>query len=147
MTPWMGSPWTGFRGLQDLQTEMNRLFDAAFGSGEGMLTADWTPPVDVLHEDGGYRVRADLPGMSRDQIEVTLDGETLTIRGEKKQEKEVKEDAFVRTERRHGTFLRALTLPSAIDASKVEATYKDGVLEIWVPKSEEARPKQIKIAS
>jgi HSP20 family protein len=83
--------------------------------------------------------------VKREEIEITVDGDTLTVKGEKKRESESKQDDAYRSERYYGSFSRSLTLPAAVDANKIEARYKDGVLEIVIPKSEEAKPKQIKI--
>jgi HSP20 family protein len=127
---------------------MNRLFDVAFGGrgGEGMLDTSWNPAVDVFEEGDRYHVHVDLPGMKRDDIEITVQGDTLMISGEKKRETETKEEDFYRAERYYGKFSRSLTLPASVDASKIDAKYKDGVLEVLIPKTEEARPRQIKVA-
>jgi HSP20 family protein len=127
---------------------MNRLFDWTFGAGTGESMLDgglWAPAVDIVQEGDRFRVRADLPGMKREEIEVTVNGDTLTISGEKKRESETKQESQFRAERYYGKFSRSLTLPSSVDPSKVEATYRDGVLDISVPKSEEARARSIKI--
>ena len=141
--------WSPFREIDQLQGEMGGLFDWAFGrSGGSLLTeSGWAPPIDVLQDEDAFRVQVDLPGMKKEEIEITLDDNTLTIRGEKKRESETKEDDYYRTERFDGTFSRSLVLPSATDANKIEATYRDGVLDVVIPKSEEAKPKQIKIQS
>jgi HSP20 family protein len=127
---------------------MNRLFDWAFGrhGGEGTYGSDWMPAVDVYEEGDSFHIRADLPGLKRDDIDITVDGNTLTISGEKKHEKETKEDSYYRAERFYGKFSRSVDMPSTVDTTKIEAKYKDGVLEIALPKSETARPKQIKIS-
>jgi HSP20 family protein len=141
-------PWTPFHEIQNFQQEMDRLFGLDFGrGGESFLDGAWNPAVDVVQEDDRYQVRVDLPGMKRDEIDVTIHGNTLTISGEKKREAETKEENLYRSERYYGKFSRSLTLPSAVDAEKIAATYKDGVLEISIPKSEEARAKVIKIQS
>ena len=112
----------------------------------GTMSA-WNPAIDILQEGDRYLVRADLPGMKKDEIEVTLDGDTLTISGEKKRENETRDDSSYRSERYYGKFSRSLVLSSTVDANKIEAAYTDGVLSVTIPKSEEARPKQIKIQS
>lgn len=135
------------RGFADFQTEMNSLFDHAFGRhgwGE-MFETSQDPALDVFEEGNRYHVHVDLPGMKRDDIAITLEGGTLTITGEKKRENETNEEDYYRAERSYGKFSRSLTLPASVDANKIEATYKDGVLEVLIPKTEEARPKQIKI--
>lgn len=128
-------------------SDMNRLFNWAFG-GRGdvsALSSNWLPAVDVYEDDDAFHIRADLPGLKSEDIDITLDNNTLSISGEKKNENETKEENVYRSERYYGKFLRSIELPSAVDTSKIEANYKNGVLEIAVPKTEEARPKQIKI--
>ena len=135
--------------LADMHSDMGRLFNWAFG-GRGdvsALTSDWMPAIDVYEDDNAYHVRADLPGLKRDEIDITLDNNTLSISGEKKDGNETKSENVYRAERYYGKFLRSVELPSVVNTEKIEAQYKDGVLEIVVPKSEEARPKQIKIES
>ena len=141
--------WTPYRDFEDAQSEMNRLFGWAFGhhGSEGTWDGIWAPAVDVYEEGDTFHIHADLPGLKRDEIDVTVDGNTMTISGEKKKEHETKEDSFYRAERFYGKFSRSIDLPSSVDTSKIDATYKDGVLEIAVSKSEAARPKQIKIQS
>jgi HSP20 family protein len=141
-------PWSSLQEIETMQREMARLFDWTFGQeqGDGMPhDGTWAPAVDVVQETDRFRVRADLPGMKREDIEVTINGDTLTISGEKKQESEAKKEGVYRAERYYGKFSRSLTLPSSVDASKIEATYRDGVLDISVPKSEAAQARSIKI--
>jgi HSP20 family protein len=139
--------WAPFRDIEQFQQEMNRLFDWTFGrhGSDDLWEGSWSPAVDVVQDSDRFHVRVDLPGMKREEIGITLNGDTLTITGEKKRENEVKEDSYFRAERYYGKFSRSLTLPSSVDANKIEATYKDGVLDITIPRSEEAKPKQIKI--
>lgn len=141
------TPRNSMHDLDTFRQEMNNLMDWAFGRGwtDNLLESSWVPPVDVLQESDRFRVRVDLPGVKKDDIEITLHGDTLTIKGEKKRESETKEDDVYRAERTYGGFTRSMTLPAAVDASRIEASYKDGVLEVVIPKSEEAKPKQIKI--
>ncbi|MBI3616889.1 MAG: Hsp20/alpha crystallin family protein [Candidatus Omnitrophica bacterium] len=105
----------------------------------------WAPAVDIIDEKDDIRVRADLPGMKKEDIEVSVNNDTLSIKGEKKEEKEIKEKDYVRSERYYGAFQRSFTLPAGVDPQKVNAAYKDGVLEITLPKREDAKPKQIKV--
>lgn len=139
--------WNPFRDIEELQTEMNRLFDWSIGrpGTDNLLESAWAPAVDVVQENDRYQVRVDLPGMKREEIEITLNGDTLTIQGERRRESETKEDNYYRFERAHGKFSRSLTLPSTVDSGKIEANYKDGVLSVTIPKSPESLPKQIKI--
>ena len=136
-----------FQDLEDIQREMNGLCDVSFyrpvktGNGGSF----WAPAVDIVDEKDQIKVKADLPGMKKEEIEVNVENDVLTIKGEKKEEKEIKEKDYVRSERYYGAFHRAFTLPASVDAQKVNATYKDGVLEIALPKKEGAKPKQVKV--
>jgi len=106
----------------------------------------WMPPVDIYSTgEQALVLKAEIPGMNKDEIEITVENFTLTIRGEKKTEETVKNDQFHRVERSYGTFTRSFALPQTVDANKVEAAYKDGVLTITLPQREEAKPKQIKV--
>lgn len=139
-----------FKGLFDLQREMNDLFDNFslgrwFDREDSLFQGAWTPAIDVHDSKDNIVVRADLPGMKKDNIEVSIQDGVLVIRGEKKEETERKEKNAVRTERFYGSFHRAVSLPTAVDDAKVKASYKNGVLELTLPKKEEAKPKQIKI--
>ena len=106
----------------------------------------WMPPVDI-YSTGEHElvIKAEIPGMSKDDIDITVENFTLTIRGEKKTEQTVKDDQFHRVERSYGSFTRTFALPQTVDANRVEASYKDGVLTIKLPQREEAKPKQIKV--
>ena len=108
--------------------------------------ANWAPPVDI-YQNGDHEVvlRAELPGMTREDIDITVDNGMLTIRGEKKFSSEVKEESFHRIERRYGSFSRSFSLPQTVDTGKVGAEYKDGVLTVRLPLREEAKPRQIKV--
>lgn len=111
-----------------------------------LTSGTWTPPVDI-YQNGDQEVvlKAELPDMTREDIDVTLDNGTLTIRGEKKVSSDVKEEQFHRVERRYGTFTRSFTLPRTVDTAKVAAEYKNGVLTVRLPLREEARPRQVKV--
>jgi HSP20 family protein len=143
------SAWTPFRELEEVRNEMSRMFGWPAGhvDSEALSDTPWIPAVDIVQEGDHYVVKADLPGMKKDEIEITLNGDTLTVSGEKKRETETKDDSRYRSERYYGKFSRSLVLSSAVDTNKIEAAYKDGVLSVTIPKSEEARPKQIKIQS
>lgn len=111
-----------------------------------MSFADWSPSVDIEEEEDKYVIKADLPGVKKEDIEVKLENNVLSIRGEKKTEKETgKGTKHHRTERFHGTFARSFTLPETVKADEVDASYKDGVLMLTVPKEEESKPKSIDI--
>lgn len=105
----------------------------------------WNPAVDVYENDDAIIVKAELPGVDKDQITVDVEGRVLTIKGERKYENEVKEDSYYRRERSYGSFQRAFTLPDGADSDAIKAEYKDGVLKIKVPKSETQKPKQISV--
>jgi len=132
-----------------LQDRMNRLFDDAgrgWRNNEPTATTTWSPSVDVFETEGEIVVKAELPGMERNDIHLNLDNNVLTLRGERRFEKETKEDNYHRIERSYGAFSRAFTIPATVDEEKIRADYKDGVLKINLPKKEQAKPKQIRIA-
>jgi HSP20 family protein len=144
---WTGQDlWEPFQDLEQIHEEMNRLFGQRFlpatrvGNGH-----EWCPEVDIIDEKDHLLVRADLPGMKQEEISVEVADNTLTIKGERKHESETKEGTTYRAERSYGSFLRSFTLPAGVDAAKVAATYKNGVLEIRVPKLAQAQTKQIKV--
>jgi HSP20 family protein len=137
--------------LQSFQHEMNRMFNEFFrgGNGEeaGSGLGSWTPAVDIHETDHGFVIKAELPGVSKDDVSVDVHQNTLTLRGQRKHEAEVKQDKYHRVERAYGTFQRSFVLPTAVDQEKVQATFKDGVLELHLPKSDSAKPKRIAINS
>lgn len=138
-------PFKEFAALQD---RLNRVFADSYGrSDEGLFSSgNWLPPVDI-YQNGEHELvlKAELPDMTREDIDVTVDNGTLTIKGEKKLSSEVKEEQFHRIERRYGTFSRSFSLPQAVDATKVGADYKNGVLTVRLPLRDEAKPRQIKV--
>jgi HSP20 family protein len=107
--------------------------------------AIWSPLVDIHETKDSFLLEAELPGVKQEDIQVSVEGETLTLRGERRRETEVKEDQYQRIERSYGRFERNILLPSVVDPDRVKATYRDGVLEIQLPKKEEAKPKEIKV--
>ena len=141
--------WTPMGHLQSFQHEMNRMFNELFrgGTGEeaGSGLGSWTPAVDIHETDDGYVMKAELPGVSKDDVSVDVHQNTLTLRGQRTHEADVKQDKYHRVERAYGSFQRSFTLPTVVDQDKVQATYKDGVLELHLPKSEAAKPKRIAI--
>jgi HSP20 family protein len=120
---------------------------AVFLRDEGVTSrGDWAPPVDIYEgADGGLVIKAELPDMQREDVEVTVENRTLTLRGTKNPPAEVKEEQFRRVERRYGSFSRSFTLPGTVDAGKVSAEYKNGVLTVKLPYREEARPRTINV--
>ena len=138
-----------FRDLSAIQERMNRIFEDALarsrGREEGLRTGMWTPAVDIYENNDSVVVKAELPGVERDQISVEVKDGILTLRGERKFEKEVKEESYHRIERSYGNFQRSFSLPVSVEQDKVTARFKDGVLEVILPKKEQARPKQIQV--
>jgi HSP20 family protein len=106
---------------------------------------DWVPPVDILERDGHFVIRAELAGMNREDMDVRIENGVLTLRGERKREETTQEGQAFRTERVYGAFTRSFSLGTTVDASKISATYKDGVLEVTVPQVETAKPKKVEI--
>ncbi len=141
--------WEPFRDLLTTQERFNRLFNEAFSqifSGEGELTTrGWTPAVDIYENDQNLVFQAELPGVDPKDVEVRVEDGTLYLKGERKFEKETKEENYHRMERSYGAFARSFALPNSVDTDKVVAHYKDGVLTLTMPKREEAKPKTIKI--
>jgi HSP20 family protein len=134
--------------MRRLQSEIDRLFEdpfAAWLNPNGPVVEAWMPAVDVMEEKNNILVKAELPGMKREEFEVYMDGENLIIAGERKTESEEKAAGAYRSERYFGSFHRSIPLPSAVDANKIEAVYKDGILTITCPKTEEAKRKRIEV--
>ena len=141
--------WSPGREFAQLQERINRLFSDSYGrSGEeGLMNqGNWIPPVDI-YQNGDHEIvlKAELPDMKREDIQVTVDENTLTIKGEKKLTDEVKEDHFQRIERCYGSFSRSFSLPPNVDPSKLVAEYKNGVLTVKIPLRAEAKPRQIEV--
>ena len=137
-------PLTRFRG------EMDDLFGRFFGDlGEWPLTSPrggmWWPAIDIAERDDAVVLKVEIPGMKSDEIDISVQGNTLTISGDKKESTEEKEENRYHIERRYGTFRRDILLPSGVDANKVEATYKDGILTVTLPKTEESKPQKITV--
>src|SRR4051794_27161976 len=129
---------------------MNRLFNTVFDApaapGNGSNMRRWVPAMDLLETADHFVLRADLPGMTQDDVNIELEDSTLTVSGERKSEHEDKQEGYYRVERAFGSFSRSLTLPKGIDADAVTANFENGVLEIRVPKPEERKPRRISIA-
>lgn len=136
-----------FREFAAMQDRMNRLFGNIYLRDEDTgIRGTWMPAVDIFETDGHDLVlRAELPGMNREDIDVTVENSTLVLKGEKKFDQEVKEENYRRIERTYGTFHRSFTLPNTVDASKVSAEYKNGVLTVKLPFREEAKPRTITV--
>ena len=140
--------WSPFRHLSTLRDEIDRLFDSplnALTSNSQQFLSGWLPSIDLYEERDHLMLKAELPGMKKEDIDISLHGDVLTLSGERKEEKEYEQAETYRSERFLGKFQRTFTLPVAVDASKVQASYKDGILTVQLPKSEEAKPKQIEV--
>lgn len=145
--------WEPFRDLLSLQDRMNRLFDESYrganrpnaGTDEWALGGSWAPAVDIYEQEGNIVMKAELPGVDPKAVDIRLENNTLTLRGERKLDREVKEDSYHRVERSYGAFSRSFTLPTVVDQGSIKAEYKDGVLKLTLPKREEAKPRQIQI--
>ena len=140
--------WEPLRELNSLQSEMNRLFNNVFeppsgGSGTGLRR--WMPAMDLVESGDHFVLRADLPGMSEDDVNIEFEDGTLTVSGERKAEHEESNEGFHRVERSFGSFSRSLTLPQGIDPEAVTAGFDRGVLEIRIPKPEQRKPRKIAI--
>ena len=140
-----------FRSLGGLQDRIDRLFEVGLvrlrpWTSEAIEDAAWSPAVDIVETENDIVLRADLPGVDPKDVDIQVENGTLTLKGERKFESDVKEDDYRRVERVYGSFLRSFALPSTVDAEKVEAEYRNGVLELKLPKRPEAKPKQIKVA-
>jgi HSP20 family protein len=139
--------WEPFRNVNDIQGEVNRLFDSFFGrpvtvaAGERM----WAPLADMYETKDDLFVAFELPGIREKDVAVSITGDVLTVKGERRLERDLKDEGYHRLERVFGKFERSMPLPIPVQADKVKATYRDGVLEIRLPKVEEVKPKEIKI--
>ena len=143
--------WEPFREFASLQDRMNRLLDESLrgartgNADDWALGGSWAPAVDIYEQDGNIVMKAELPGVDPKAVDIRLENNTLTLRGERKLDKEVKEDSYHRVERAYGAFSRSFTLPTVVDQGSIKAEYRDGVLKLTLPKREEAKPRQIQI--
>ena len=141
--------WDPFRELEDMSARLNRVFTrpalGTTGGKEHLTVADWVPTVDISETDGEYLIKAELPEVKKEDVKVTVEDGVLTIQGERRQEKEEKGKKYHRVERSYGSFVRSFTLPESVDESGVKAEYKDGVLNLHLPKTEKVKPKAIEV--
>ncbi len=140
--------WDPFRDLATLRERMNRLFEEAYtsrGEEKDMVASTWNPSVDIYETENELVLKAELPGIDEDDIEIKLEDNTLTLKGDRKFEKETKEENFHRIERSYGSFYRSFTLPRNIDQDKIKAESESGILKITMPKKAELKPKKVKI--
>ena len=141
--------WNPTRDLTQMREEMDRLFGQFLRRGEGEEATWgqglWAPPVDIYETDEAFVLKAELPGFTKEDVNIEVHENRLIIRGERKRETEAKEDQYHRLERAYGRFERAFWLPTTVDAEHIQASFKNGILEMRLPKSEKAKPKQIPI--
>jgi HSP20 family protein len=138
--------WDPGREVDTLQTEMNRVFDAFFGRpGNGNNAQRWVPAMDLVEDKNALVLRADLPGLSEDEVNIEVKDGVLTISGERKTEEKKEEEGYYRVERAFGRFSRSLSLPDGIDPEQVKAKFDNGVLEVRIPKPEERKPHRVSI--
>jgi HSP20 family protein len=142
--------WDPFRELEDVSNRLNRIFGSsparARAGNEMLALADWTPSVDISETDTAYLIKAEIPEVKKDDVKVSIQEGMLTIQGERKQEKEEKGKKFHRIERSYGSFVRSFRVPDDADESGVKAEFKDGMLNVTLPKSEKAKTKSINVA-
>jgi HSP20 family protein len=143
--------WNPARDMMALRHDMNRLVHEFFrgtnGGERSWRMGSWRPAVDIYENDQALTLKAELPGFSKDDLQVEIKDNVLTLKGERKRESAVKEEQYHRVERAYGAFQRSFMLPTRVDAGKAEATFKDGVLELKLPKAEEAKPKRVGITA
>jgi HSP20 family protein len=143
--------WQRARDMHAMQHEMARLMNAFFrggGRNDGVGSRGfWMPALDMYESDEAFTVKAELPGFSKDDVRVEVHDNRLTLKGERKQQSDVKEAKYHRVERMYGSFQRSIRLPAAVNVDKAEATFQDGVLKLTLPKAEEAKPKSISITA
>lgn len=142
--------WDPFRELDELQTRLSALFGRApvrknGSKDEALAVAEWAPVVDIVEDENEYLIKAELPEVKKEEVKVTVQDDVLTISGERMFEKEEKGRKYHRMERAYGSFARSFTLPEDADGEKVAAEFKDGVLKVHLPKSEQAKPKSIEV--
>ena len=142
------NPFEVIRELATMQDRMNRIWGSMYDRGADDVTSrgTWLPPVDI-YETASHEIvlKAEAPGLKREDIDLTVENNTLTIRGERRKDEAISEDRYHRVERAFGPFSRSFTLPTTVDADRVRAEYRDGVLTVTLPMREEARPRQIQV--
>jgi len=138
--------WDPFRGLNTLNEQVNRLLSESFTPSAETAMANWSPAVDIYETEGELVVKADLPDVNEKDIDIRVENNTLTITGERKFEEKVNKDNYLRVERAYGTFSRSFSLPNTVNTEAIQADYHNGLLTVHMPKREESKPKQIKVA-
>jgi HSP20 family protein len=138
--------WDPFREFSTLQDRLNRMFRDSYGDREEPLTTStFAPPVDVYEDEHNVTLKIEVPGIDEKDLDVRIENNTLTVHGERKFEKEEKEENFRRVERQYGSFTRSFTLPNTVDTDSIQAAYEKGILKVQLAKKAEAKPKQIKV--
>ena len=142
--------WNPFKEMEDLENRLSTFFGRApvrrgNGEEEFITMTEWAPLVDITEDEKEYLIKAELPEVKKDEVKVVVENGVLTISGERQFEKEQKNKKYDRVERAYGSFVRSFTLPDGADADKVNAEFKDGVLKVHLPKSEQVKPKQIEV--
>lgn len=140
--------WNPFRELEDIQARLHRYFGEPLprrDGEEGLFFADWAPPVDIQETEKEYLIKAELPGVKKEEVKVEMLDGVLSIEGERKQETEEKGKRYRKVERSYGKFVRQFALPTEVDATKIEAEFKEGMLNIHLPKTEMAKPKAVEV--
>ena len=142
----MVTRWEPFRNLSTLQEQVNRLFDSSFkGNGDNSTLTTWAPAVDIYETENELVLKADLPDVNEKDLDIRVENNMLTIRGERKFEQKVNEDNYLRIERTYGSFSRSFSLPNTVNTEAIKADYKNGVLTVQLPKRAESKPKQVKV--
>jgi HSP20 family protein len=138
--------WDPFRNLSTLQEQVNRLFETSYrGRGDNSALTTWAPAVDIYETENELVLKADLPDVDQKDLDIQIENNMLTIRGERKFDHEVKEDNYLRIERTYGAFSRSFSLPNTVNAEAIKAEYKNGVLRVELPKRAESKPRQVKV--
>lgn len=141
--------WDPFHELEEMSNRLHRMYSRPAppqtNGKEAIVVADWAPSVDVSETDGAYQIKAEIPDVKKENVKVTLEDGVLTIQGERKFEKEEQGKKYHRVERSYGSFVRSFTLPDLVDEAKVKAEFKDGLLNLTLPKSEKVKPKAIEV--
>jgi len=144
-------PWRPFSELEEMERRFGDIFSRPFlpSVWRRIPTVEmgWAPAIEVFEKEDKFVVKAELPGMKEEDIDISVLGDTLTIKGERKAESEVKEEDYYCCERSYGSFSRSIAVPSNVDAKKIEASYEDGVLEVSLPKAPEVKPKKISVSA
>jgi len=144
---WAISPWRPLNALEEMERRMDELFGTRALRRLPLFETEWIPAIEMYEKEDKYVIKAELPGMKQEDMDMSLTDDTLTIKGEKKAESEVKEKDYHFSERSYGSFFRSVRLPSNVDAKKIEASFEDGILEVFLPKTAEVKPKKIAIAT